>query len=342
MSHLHNYGADHKSLRDRVVVITGASSGFGKGAALKFADSGAHLVLAARRKRLLRDLAGECQSLGVQAIAVDADVTDRDEVRKLARRAVEEFGRIDVWVNNAGVATIGRFDEVPMEEHEQVIATNLLGTMYGSYYAVRQFREQGDGTLINVASYLGDGSSPYYSSYVASKHGVRGLGMSLRQELEANRQDAIYVCTVMPTSMDTPFFEHAANHSGHPVEPIPPVYDPEQVIDTIVDLALNPRPEVVVGRRGKVGRISGKLMPRLTERYMARQVHKLISDRKSARDSSGALFKPMESGTEIHGGWRESGSGIGKVLTAVGITAPAALALAMLARRRGRDLGKAA
>ena len=126
------------------------------------------------------------------------------------------------------------------------------------------------------------------------------------------------------------------------MQPIPQVYEPEQVIDTIVELAQNPRPEVVVGRRGKGGRISGKLMPGFTERYMARKVHKVITSRKSARDSAGALFKPMESGTGVHGGWIEPGSSLNKILTAVGITAPAAVALAMLARRRGRDLGKAA
>ena len=90
--------------------------------------------------------------------------------------------------------------------HPAGSAKGLLGSIYGSYHALRQFREQGDGTLINISSYLGEGSSPYYASYVTSKHGVRGLGMALRQELEANHEDAIHVCTVMPTSMDTPFF----------------------------------------------------------------------------------------------------------------------------------------
>jgi len=205
-----------ESLRDQVVVITGASSGFGKGAALRFAEEGAHLVLAARRKGLLKELAKSCEKLGVKTVVVETDVSNTEDIEEVAEKAVEEFGRIDVWVNNAGVSAFGRFDEIPLKEHEQVIETNLLGCLYGSYQALRNFRTQGEGVLINLASYLGKGSAPYQSSYVASKHGIRGLDMAIRQELQANNEsEKIHVCTLMPTSMDTPFFEHAARHGPH-------------------------------------------------------------------------------------------------------------------------------
>jgi short-subunit dehydrogenase len=334
-----------KKMRNKVVVITGASSGFGRGAALKFAEAGANVVVAARRKRLLKDLAEKCQQLGVEALAVEADVSEASEVEELASQAVNRFGGIDVWVNNAGVGTFARFEEAPLEEHEQVIKTNLLGTIYGSYAALKQFRTQEEGVLINVGSFAGMVAPPYLSSYAASKFGVRGLGMALRQELEQNGDDEIQVCTVMPVSMDTPFFEHAANHTGKPVRPIPPVYDPEKVIDTILEVALNPEDEVVVGTSGKVGSVGERLAPKLTRKQMGKQAHRAqMNQEGSAKDSPGSVFRPMKTGDDVRGGWRDGdgqgpdteSEGSGSALTAVlGLAVPVAMGLAyVLSRRR--------
>lgn len=293
------------SLRKKIVVITGASSGFGRGAALKFAERGANLVLAARRKNLLQGVADECKRRGSKAVVVETDVSDRQEVEVLAKRAASEFGRIDIWVNNAGVGAIGPFIDVPIEDHEQVIATNLLGTLYGSHEAMKHFLNQGHGTLINIGSYLSKGSSPYHASYTASKHGIRGLDTSIRQELEAkDLDDRIHVCTIMPTSMDTPFFQHAAQHTGHRVRPIEPVYDPKLVIDAIIRVAMDPEDEVMVGRSAKFGSIVGKIAPRLLERKMASKTHKNIYSKASREwPNEGALFEPSEEGEGVRGGW---------------------------------------
>src|SRR5690348_15639887 len=131
----------------KTIVITGASSGFGKGTALELARNGANLILAARRDTLLDELARECESAGATAIPVPTDVGRREEVETLAEAALSRFGRIDVWINNAGVGAIGRFEAVPLEEHVKVIETDLMGTLYGSYYAYRCFLAQGSGTL---------------------------------------------------------------------------------------------------------------------------------------------------------------------------------------------------
>jgi short-subunit dehydrogenase len=327
-----------RDLRNSVVVITGASSGFGKGVALKFAGAGAHLVLASRRRGLLKDLARQCHQLGVEALAVETDVSDSRQIKKLADRAVDEFGRIDIWVNNAGVGTLGRFDEAPLKDHEQVIRTNLLGTMYGSYSALREFRKQGSGVLINVASFVSRVAAPYFSSYSASKFGIRGLDMALRQELEQNGERSIRVCTVMPTSMDTPFFEHAGNYTGKPVKPIPPVYDPREVIDVIYELALNPRDEVIVGRYGKFGGVGARVAPKLFEKQMGKQAHKSQMEQAgSARNSSGSVLNPVRSGTEVYGGWLEGQRSGGTLKTVLGIGVPIGIALALWARRRIED-----
>lgn len=333
-------------LNGKVVVITGASSGFGKGAALKFASQGADLVLAARRKKLLKQVAEECEQRGVRAVTVECDVSEQSDVEALAEAALDEFGRFDVWVNNAGVAAYGEFDKVPMKEHEQVIQTNLLGTMYGSYAALKHFYGRGEGMLINISSFVGETSAPYHSSYVASKHAIRGLDMSLRQELEAKNIDAIHVCTVMPTSHDTPFFEHAANYTGKPVRPTKPVYDPQRTIDTIVDLASKPQDEVTVGTSAKAGSVMNKLARGPMERRMAKKIHKAHFDQKeSARDSSGSLFKPMASGDDVRGGWLERESGNTAVRIAAAAAIPVALSVLGIMKWRGngsRNLDQAA
>src|SRR5688572_5679017 len=163
-----------RSLHGSVVVITGASSGFGRGAALAFAGEGASVVLVARRDEVLDEVAAECEALGSRALVAPADVGYEDDVEQVGYDAIERFGRIDVWINNAGVGAIGRFDEVPLADHRRVIETDLLGVIYGSHVALRQFRRQGFGTLINVASALGKVPAPYYGSYTAAKYGVVG------------------------------------------------------------------------------------------------------------------------------------------------------------------------
>jgi len=154
--------ADNNQYHGKVIVITGASSGFGKGTALELARRGASVVLAARSVDTLNELARECETAGGQALALATDVSDRDAVENLARQSISRFGHFDVWINDAGVASIGRFDQVPLEDHEKVIGTDLLGTIFGSHFALRHFRERGKGTLINVASIIGKIPAPLY------------------------------------------------------------------------------------------------------------------------------------------------------------------------------------
>jgi short-subunit dehydrogenase len=297
--------ASRQELRDKVVVITGASSGFGKGAALQFAHEGAKLVLAARRSELLDELARECKSAGAEAIAVPTDVSSREDVERLATTALSTFGRIDVWVNNAGIGAIGPFERIPLDVHEQIVGTNLLGTIYGSHLAYQQFLAQGNGVLINIASELGFASVPYYSSYTAAKHGVMGLSDSLRQEVKQNGHKGIHICTIMPTAHDTPFFEHAANYSEHEIVPPKPLHDPQHVVETIVRVARKPEDKEIVGGDGVVKLITANLMPRVSEKMGAKMMHQTIEKAPPAGDSPGAVLEPISDGTEVSAGNRK-------------------------------------
>jgi NAD(P)-dependent dehydrogenase (short-subunit alcohol dehydrogenase family) len=297
-----------EGLAGKSIVVTGASSGFGRGAALEFAKDGAHVVLAARRAELLERLVTECEGLGGRAIAVPTDVSRRDDVERLAERAVAAFGRIDVWINDAGVGALGRFEDVPLEDHVQVVATDLLGTIAGSYVAYKCFLEQGAGILVNVASELGRYTVPYYASYAAAKHGVVGLSQALRQEIELEGHEGIHVCLVMPSAHDTPFFDHVANYTGREVRPPKPLHDPEDVVETLVRLARDPKDEEIVGGDGVVKVLLKRLAPGVQEHLAARLLHKTqMEDPPPARDSPGAVRAPMEAGTGVSAGRRESG-----------------------------------
>ncbi len=298
-----------RKLQDSVVVITGATSGIGQATALEFARNGATLVLAARREQALQDLEQECERSGApRAVALPTDVSDEGAVNALGRAAIENFGRIDVWVNNAAVTLFGRFEETPPEDYRRVIEVNLFGYIHGARTALKYFREQGSGVLIDLSSIVASVPQPYTSSYTLSKAAIRSLGMSLRQELTLDGSHDIHVCTVMPATIDTPLFQHAANYTGRAVRAMPPVISTVRVARTIVNLAKRPRREVTVGNAGRQFMLIRAFAPALAERMMATQVDKthLYQD-KRAEPTSGNLWKPMPQYAQVSGHWTASG-----------------------------------
>ncbi len=171
------------SLQNKTIVITGASSGVGRAAAIEFAKHKATLFLAARGEKALYDAAEECKEWGANAIAVVTDVTNANDVKQLAQTAIEQSGKIDVWINNAGVLAAGDFDKTQVHIHTQVIETNLIGYVHGAHVAVQQFIKQGYGILINNISVGGWVPVPFGVGYSASKYGIRGFSEALRGEL---------------------------------------------------------------------------------------------------------------------------------------------------------------
>lgn len=308
-----------RKLKESVVVITGASSGIGKASARLFASKGATVVLGARREDQLNELVEDCVRLGGRALAVPVNVTDEDEVQNLARQAIENYGRIDVWVNNAAVTMFGRFEEVPPDAFRQVLETNLFGYVYGARAALPYFREQGSGVLINTSSVFGTVGAPYLSAYVTSKFAVRGFSESLRQELVDEKD--IHVCTILPASIDTPIFQHGANYTGRAVKPMRPVYDADLVAARIIHLAEHPKQEVVVGNAGRAIRFQRRFMPFLSEKMLAKQVESDHFQDAFAAPSDGNVFEPVEYGTGVSGGWKAPDEGSKGKLALLGAAA---------------------
>jgi NAD(P)-dependent dehydrogenase (short-subunit alcohol dehydrogenase family) len=290
-----------RNLGESVVVITGASSGIGRATALRFARKGASVVLAARNAEALSDVLAECERLGAGALAVPTDVSDEAAVQALAQQALDTFGHIDVWVNNAAVTLFGRFEETPPEAWRRVIETNVFGYVHGARAALSLFREQGHGVLINVSSMNGRIGAPYASAYITSKFAIRGLGESLRQELLDEKD--VHVVTVLPASTDTPIFQHGGNYSGRALQPLSPIYTAERVARAIVNAARWPRRELLIGSSSRTLVFLHKLMPGVTERLMARQVERDHFQDAPAAPSPGNLFAPQEPAS-ISGGWR--------------------------------------
>ncbi|WP_439958756.1 SDR family oxidoreductase [Pseudomonas silesiensis] len=248
------------ALYNKLVVITGASSGIGRAAAHAFAGEGARLVLGARDEAALNEVVEECAAHGATALAVQTDVTNSEQMRALADRAAAfGNGQIDIWINNAGVGAVGRFEETPLEAHEQVLQTDLIGYLRGAYVAWPYFKAQKRGTLINTLSLGSWVAQPYAAAYSASKYGLRGLSEALRGELIGYPD--IHVCDIYPAVMDTPGFRDAGNFTGHALKPPPPLYDPHLVAQAMVACALRPRPSTTVGGAATMARLAHFLVP---------------------------------------------------------------------------------
>ena len=258
---------EHQPLGTQVVVITGASQGIGRETALEMARRGASIVVAARNEEALKELAAQIDRIGAQAEAVVTDVGDAAQVERLADRAIERFGRIDTWVNNAAVSVYSTVDDLEPDEMERLMRTNLLGVMYGSKAAATRMKPRRSGTIINVGSALSERAVPLQSAYVASKHGVQGFSEALRLEL-MHEEAGVDVVLILPSSMNTPLFNFARSKVGVQPMPVPPVYEPRVVAEAICHAAEHGGREIVAGGWGKLLTLAQWLSPSLTDRYM--------------------------------------------------------------------------
>jgi short-subunit dehydrogenase len=296
-------GADG-DLKGRTYVLVGASSGFGQGVALDLGRRGANVVLAARRAELLEEVATGVRGEGAQALVVPMDISKPEDIQRLATAATTRFGRVDVWINFAGIGAIGRFWEIPIEDHARLIDINLKGLIYASHAALNLFKAQGQGVLINLGSIDSEVPLAYQASYSASKAGVRSLDQTVNQELRLAGLKKIRIVTVEPWAVDTPWWGHAANYSGGTPR-MAAMDDPQKIVDAIVWVSVHPQAELPVGWKAQASWFSHHLFPHTTEHLSANIAHRYqIETAPPAPATHGSLFEPLPTGRGIDDGVR--------------------------------------
>lgn len=229
----------YAELKDKTVVITGASSGVGLATAEAFAKAGCKLVLASRGQQALEKAVARCQALEAVAIGVTTDVSDYGQVKELVKQAIEFSGSIDFWVNNAGVMASGKFEEIPIEVSHQVVKTNLVGYLNCAHAVLPIFKMQKHGILINNVSIGGFMPAPYSAVYSATKFGIKGMMECLQGEFSAHRD--IHIANIYPQIQRSTGNMHSAKYSGLDFKIPPSAADPRDTAESLLKLAMHPK-----------------------------------------------------------------------------------------------------
>lgn len=258
-----------KSLDEQVMLITGASSGIGRQTATRAARAGARVFLVARNRDALESAAGEIQNSGGRADFAVADVADVEQFKRAAEKCVERFGRIDTWVNNAGVGMYSRLLETDIADDRRLFETNFWGIVNGSRLAIPYLKAAGGGALINLGSEVSDIAIPIQGMYSTSKHAVLGFTDALREEVIEARLP-ISVTLIKPAGINTPFPRHAKNNLDRDATLPAPVYDVDLVADQILYAAEHGSRELYVGGGGRLMVLLSQHFPSIADWVMAR------------------------------------------------------------------------
>jgi short-subunit dehydrogenase len=260
------------------------------------AERGARVVLAARDADGLASARVEIEGAGGSAITVISDVAVFEDVRAIARRAIEAFGGFDTWINNAGLSIYGPIEEVPVEDARRLFDVNYWGIVHGSLTAVSHLKDHG-GAVINLGSVTSDRAIPLQGHYSASKHAVKAFTDALRMEIEKEGAP-VSITRIKPGAIDTPFPEHARNYmEAEPKHPAP-VYDPSVVAEAILFGAEHARRDLIVGGGGKMTAAMHNV-PRVADRYMrATMFQGQKAKRPSRRKREDSLYEPQGGGRE--------------------------------------------
>jgi short-subunit dehydrogenase len=255
---------DNVDVHGKVVIVTGASSGIGEATAREFGRAGAKVVLAARRADRLEALAQEIQAMGTEALPVPMDLSRLEHIQALIDRTLEEFGRIDVLVNNAGIGRLGWLEELdPVEDIEAQFDINVLGLVHTTRQVLPVMMEQRSGHIINMGSMAGRIATPSYTIYAASKHAVHGFSEALRREV---KPWGIDVSILYPGGVKTEFGKDTGfERKTKATTPRFLLLTAEEVGRAIVGLARRPRPMLIIPWLWRLPALLNRLFPSIVD-----------------------------------------------------------------------------
>ena len=261
--------------KGKTCIITGATAGIGLALAEDLADQGARLVLAARDQVKLDELISNLRARGVEALGVATDVADQAACERLIRTAVDQFGGIDMLINNAGLTMLSRFDEMDdLGLLDRIMRVNYYGSVYCTFYAL-PYLKKSKGRIVAVSSISGFTGLPFRSAYASSKHAVVGFFDTLRLELTGT---GVSVTTVSPDFVKTEIRKRATDGSGKPLSRSfvneSHSMSPEECAKIILRAAEKRKAVEIMSLRGRLGRLIKVLLPGLADRLVLRSVRK--------------------------------------------------------------------
>ena len=328
----------------RTVVITGASAGVGRAAALAFGRRGANVAVLSRDLAALEEVAVQLREFGVGALPIAVDVSDADAVEAAAERVEAELGPIDVWVNDAMVTVFSPVERLTPEEFRRVTEVTYLGYVWGTMAALKRMNRRNHGVIVQVGSALAYRSIPLQSAYCGAKHAIRGFTDALRCELLHERSNVHLTMVQMP-ALNTPQFDWAECHMPHAPQPVPPIYQPEVAARAIVWAATHRRRELFVGLSSIKAILANKVVPGLLDRYLGRNGYAMQQRPEALQgDRPTDLWHPVSGAHRVRGAFDPESRETSATLwldTHRGLSVCAALMAAVLVCRRvGRRLDK--
>lgn len=286
---------------DEIVVITGASGGIGRATARAFARPGARIALLARGERGLAATCTEVENAGALALAIPTDVADEQQVESAAAQVEQQWGRIDIWVNNAMATIFGPISALTGSQIKRATEVTYLGAVYGTMSALKRMRAQNHGVIVQVGSALAYRAIPLQAPYCAAKHALRGFTDSLRTELLHDGSN-IHLTMVHLSAFNTPQFDWALNLVGKRPMPVPPIFQPELAAEAIVWAARHRRREVFVGWPAVKAVTGNKIIPRWLDRVLAEKGYTgQITSEPLPPDACANLYEPCDVNPGAHG-----------------------------------------